>query len=214
MGLDLIPSKISRRFEFHERHHACAILARDFPDEFADLIGCLEQFKLVYGEIVSPAGSKTKIAGRFDKYFYARGWRAWSTAVEMMVDGERRGIETLSLGLSKARVACEVQWNSKAGVFSRALTTCRLLHEWNIISVGVVITQAVMLQDIVERLDKKRWQYEATAYGQATKHCSPLTDRIRDCGPGICPLLLVGIKKECYVDNRPHIGPRLTKVTE
>jgi hypothetical protein len=34
MGLDLIPQALRQKYRFDERHHACAILARDFPNEF------------------------------------------------------------------------------------------------------------------------------------------------------------------------------------
>lgn len=219
MGLDLIPESIRERFEIDERRHACAILAKDHPTEFADLMGCLEQFKLLRSEIVLPGGSKTKIAGRFDNYLYARGWKSKSTAIEMLVDSEPRNVETHSIDLCKGRVACEVQWNSKDGVFSRDLTTFRLLHEWNIISVGVVITRADELQDIFESLGwvkdkKKQWQRVATKYGQSTTHWSKLMGRIRGGDSGMCPVLLIGIMKECYVDDTPRVRPRLTKPTE
>ena len=219
MGLELIPKNIRRRFEIDERHHACAILANDYPAEFADLLGCLEQFKLQRSEIVFPGGSKSKIAARFDDYLFARGWSVKSTAVEMMVDGVPRNVKTHSIDLCKGRVACEVQWNSKDGVFSRDLTTFRLLHEWNIISVGVVITRSDELQSIFENLgwvrDKqKRWQRVASKYGQSTTHWSKLMGRIQGGDAGMCPVLLVGIRKECYIDDTPRRRIVLTKPSE
>lgn len=44
MGLDVIPKAIRRRFSVEERDHACAILAEDFPSEFADLMDCLAAY--------------------------------------------------------------------------------------------------------------------------------------------------------------------------
>ncbi len=196
-----------------------AILAHDHPGEFADLMGCLDRFKLVRSEIVSPGGGKTKIAGRFDDYLYARGWGVKSTAIEMMVDGEPRNVETHSIDLCKARVACEVQWNSKDGVFSRDLTTFRLLHEWNIISVGVVITRSDELQAIFDDLgwvkDKSgKWQRIGAKYGPSTTHWSKLMGRISGGDSGMCPVLLVGIKPECYVDDIPRVRPLLERPSE
>jgi Restriction endonuclease BglII len=219
MGTELVPQDIRNRFEIEERRHACAILANDFPTEFADLMGCLKQFKLVRSEIVNPGGSKTKIAGRFDDYLYTREWRVKSTAIEMMVDGTPRNVETHSIDLCKGRVACEVQWNSKDGVFSRDLTTFRLLHEWGIISVGIVITRSDELQGIFDKLgwvkDKKgQWQRVASKYGQSTTHWSKLMGRIQGGDSGMCPVLLIGIKKECYVDDMPRTRVVLTKPTE
>ena len=152
MGLDLIPRKIRERYETDERHHACAILATDFAAEFADLIGCVSQFELLRSEIASPGGGKSRIAARFDDYLYERGWGEKSTKIEMTIDGVPRTVATHSIDLCKGRVACEVQWNSKDGVFSRDLTTFRLLHETGIISVGVVITRSDELQDIFDEL--------------------------------------------------------------
>jgi hypothetical protein len=219
MGLDLIPGSIRERFEIDERRHACAILAHDCPTEFADLMGCLKQFKLVRSEIVYPGGSKSRIAGRFDDFLYARGWSVKSTSIEMMVDGVPRRVETHSIDLCKGRVACEVQWNSKDGVFSRDLTTFRLLHEWNIISAGVVITRSDELQNIFAKLgwvkDKQgRWHRVASKYGQSTTHWSKLMNRIHGGDAGMCPVLLVGIKKECYVDDMRRVPVVLTKPTE
>jgi hypothetical protein len=219
MGLDLIADSIRERFQIEERRHACAILASDHPAEFKDLIGCLKQFKLVRSEIVHPGGSKTKIAARFDKYLYARGWGVKSTAIEMLVDGVPRNVKTHSIDLCKGHVACEVQWNSKDGVFSRDLTTFRLLHELGIISVGVVITRSDELQEIFEDLgwvkDKKdEWQKVSKKYGESTTHWSKLMGRIAGGDSGMCPVLLIGIKKECYVDDMPRSRPVLTKPTE
>jgi hypothetical protein len=45
MALDLIPAALQARYRFAERDHACAILARDFPSEFSDLMDCLTAFK-------------------------------------------------------------------------------------------------------------------------------------------------------------------------
>lgn len=216
MALDLIPTDVLDRFQIEERHHACAILAIDFPEEFADLLGCLRQFRLLRSEIVNPGGSKSKIAGRFDDYLYERGWGVKSTAVEMMIDGVPRSVKTHLIDLCKGRVACEVQWNSKDGVFSRDLTTFRLLHEWNIISVGVIITRSDELQGIFDGLgwvrDKRNeWQRVASKYGQSTTHWSKLMGRIHGGDSGTCPVLLIGINPECYEDDiadMPIIGTR------
>jgi hypothetical protein len=219
MDLALIPKGVRSHFQIEERRHACAILAHDHRSEFSDLMGCLKQFQLLRSEIVSPGGSKTKIADRFDKYLYARGWRAKSTAIEMMVDGEPRRVETHSIDLCKARIACEVQWNSKDGVFSRDLTTFRLLHEWNIISAGVVITRSDELQDLFDDLgwvkDKyNKWQQVAKKYGQSTTHWSKLMGRIEGGDAGMCPVLLIGITKDCYVDDMPRARVVRTKPVE
>ena len=46
MGLKLIPAKLREKFTIEEREHAVAILKYDFPDEWKDILGCLEAFWL------------------------------------------------------------------------------------------------------------------------------------------------------------------------
>lgn len=216
MSLDLIPNVVRSRFQIDERHHACAILAKDFSREFNELLDCLRTFKLLRSEIEYPGGRKSKIADRFDNYLIKRGWNVKSTKVEMMVDGVPRNVKTHAIDICKGRIACEVQWNSKDGVYSRDLTTFRLLHEWNIISVGVVITRSDELQDIFVSLgwvkDKKGRPHRVAAkYGQSTTHWSKLIGRIDGGDAGTCPLLLIGITKQCYVDDTPRKRPVLKK---
>jgi hypothetical protein len=44
MSLDLIPKHLRAKYTFAEWHHACAVLAIDSPDEFRDLMKCLDSF--------------------------------------------------------------------------------------------------------------------------------------------------------------------------
>ena len=219
MGLNLLPQKIRYRYQVDERRHACAILADDHPNEFEDLVGCLSQFHLFRSEIVNPGGRKAKIATRFDDYLFARGWSEKSTTVEMSVDGIPHIVKTHSIDLCKGHVACEVQWNSKDGDLSHELTTFRQLHELNIISVGVIITRSDELQDIFSDLgwvkDKKdHWQRIASKYGQSTTHWIKVINRILGGDSGICPVLLIGIKKDCYSDDMPDQPVVFTKPAE
>ncbi len=182
-------------------------------------MGCLGSFRLLRSEILLPGGGKTKIASRFDEYLYKRGWGEKRIVIEMKVDGIDRKIETHSIDLCKGRVACEVQWNSKDGVFSRDLTTFRLLHELDIISVGVVITRCDELQEIFDSLgyvkDKRdEWQRVAAKYPSSTTHWAKLMNRIRGGDAGMCPVLLIGIGKECYVDDLPDVPFVLTEPAE
>ncbi len=134
MGLELIPAKVLERFEIEERRHACAILAHDFPNEFADLIGCLEQFKLLRSEVAVGGGGKTKIAARFDDFLRdKRGWKPRNTSIAMKLTTKQgdstevaeRNLDTHEADLCKGKIAIEVQWNNKDPFFSRDLNTFR-----------------------------------------------------------------------------------------
>ncbi len=209
MGVDLIPQHIHRRFQIEERRHACAILSNDFPDEFSDVLGCLKQFKLVRSEIVVGGGGKSKIAQRFDGFLKKRGWREKSTGIEMIVDGVRQPMETHQVDFFKNRVAVEVEWNNKDPFYSRDLNVFRLLHDLGIISVGIIITRCDELQSLFDSLglatDRKPI---GKKYGASTTHWSKLMPRVLAGGGGACPVLLVGIRRVCYVDDMVGVPVR------
>jgi len=54
--------------------HASAILASDFPAEFADIQVVLDEFRLYRSRIQAPGGSKSDIAGWIDRQLAGRGW--------------------------------------------------------------------------------------------------------------------------------------------
>ena len=54
MGLDLIPAPLHAKYQLAEYDHACAILARDFPTEFQDILDCLGGFVLKKTAILTP----------------------------------------------------------------------------------------------------------------------------------------------------------------
>jgi hypothetical protein len=216
MGLDLVPDEIHERFELHERHHACAILASDCQEQFADLIACLNGFQLLRSEIIRPGGSKTLIVQRLENLFAERGWEAQNTNVRMMIGDSVHSAKTHEIDLCKGRVACEMQWNSKDGVFSRDLGTFRVLHEWDLISAGIIITRCDELQEIFDGLgwvkDKTdNWQRVGGKYGMSTTHLSKVRTRIDSRDAGMCPLLIIGIRPNCYIDDLPDVQPILQR---
>ncbi len=156
---------------------------------------CLSAFSLVRSEIVVGGGGKTKIANRFDDCLKARGWTEKSVDIKMTVDGTTRQFETHKLDLYKNRVAVEVEWNNKDPFFSRDLNAFRLLHELGIISVGVIITRCDELQALFDSLGIGK------KYGASTTHWSKLMPRAEAGGGGSCPLLLIGIRQACYLDD-------------
>ena len=208
MSLDLIPAAIHARFQIEERRHACAILAEDFPEELADILGCLDNFELVRSEVAVGGGGRSRVTERLDGFLRSRGWNKKTHSVSMVVDGETRTLETHEVDNQKGRIAVEVEWNNKDPFFSRDLNAFRLLHELDIISVGVVITRADNLQRVFDSLgfakDKHgKWGWIGAKYGASTTHWSKLMPRVNSGGGGACPLLLVGITGATYRDDIP-----------
>jgi len=64
------------------------------------------------------------------------------------------------------------------------------------VSVGVIITRCDELQDIFKALGR------GTSYGASTTHMSKLLLRIEGGGGAGCPLLVIGISKKLYVENK------------
>jgi hypothetical protein len=201
MVLELIPQKISARFHVEERRHAIAILATDHRQEFEDILNCLDQFELLRSEIEVGGGRKSKIASRFDKFLEARGWQEKAIKVSRTIGDKTVDSETHKVDFCKGRIAVEVEWNNKDPFYSRDLNAFRLLHELDVISVGVIITRMDELQEIFNKLTDSDGEPCGRKYGASTTHWSKLMPRVDAGGAGMCPLLLVGISKRCYRDD-------------
>lgn len=197
MELNAIPAATQQKYHIEERRHASAILASDFPGELQDIVDCLDQFQLVRSEIEEGGGRKSKIASRFDDFLTRRGWVEKSVKVSRTIGDVTTDSETHKVDFFKGRVAVEVEWNNKDPFFSRDLNAFRLLHELDVISVGVLITRMDELQQIFDRLGKDIGK----KYGASTTHWSKLMPRVEAGGAGACPLLLIGITANCYTDD-------------
>lgn len=212
MGLDLLPKALFDRYHLEERRHACAVLKADFPGELQDLVDCLNNFKLLRSEIEEGGGRKSKIASRFDDFLSGtreggnwvggRGWREQQTKVSWMIGDRVVEAVTHKVDLCKGRVAVEVEWNNKDPFFARDLNAFRMLHELDVVSVGVIITRRDELQEIFDGLQDSKGKNCGRKYGASTTHWGKLMPHVDNGAAGSCPLLLVGISKACYVDDQ------------
>lgn len=198
MGIDLLPDFLREHYEITERHHAGAVLAVDFPTELADLVAVLTEFRLRHsylgraGDIRGKAGNKSPIAKAIDGAFAGRGWTEKQFNIDVEVDEENTLTPTHHVDYFKNRIAVETEWNNKDPFYDRDLTTFRLLHEYNVISVGIMITRADELQDLMDDLGRGK------SYGASTTHWSKLTPRLANRVSGGCPILAFGIKRSLY----------------
>jgi hypothetical protein len=179
-----------------ERHHACATLKTDFPEEWDDLIAALSQLRLPKSEILTPGGGKSPIAKGLDGFFFKREWKKHRFKIEVTVDGAVTLSPTHEVDYFRNRIAVEVEWNNKDPFYDRDLTTFRLLFELNVLSVGVIITRSDELQELFDKLGK------GASYGQSTTHMSKLIPRIHNRASGGCPVLAFGMKPSIYDENR------------
>jgi hypothetical protein len=194
MGLELIPPELRQKYHIEERRHACAILSVDYRGELGDILDCLNQFELLRSEVEAAGGGKSKIAKRFDAFLAKRDWKEKSIKVSRQIGDKTVESETHKVDFSKSRVAVEVEWNNKDPFFSRDLNAFRLLHELDVISVGVIITRMDELQKLFDGLGK----VVGRKFGASTTHWSKLIPRVEASGAGNCPLLLIGITTRCY----------------
>jgi restriction endonuclease BglII len=192
MGTDLIPANVRSKFEVAERHHACAILKHDFPDEWRDLLSVLGDFCLPKSHIITPGGGKSPIATALNGSFYKRDWKKKVFKIRVQVDDVVTLAPTHEVDYFKNRIAIETEWNNKTAFYDRDLTTFRLLFDLNVLSVGVIITRADELQEIFDELGK------GSSYGPSTTIFSKLIPKLDNRASGGCPVLAFGMTKRTY----------------
>jgi hypothetical protein len=195
MRLEAIPKKLAQRYKFKEWNHAAAILSGDFPEQWADLLGCLNRFKLKKSAIVISGGGRSQIPMELDGYLNARGWAEHQFNIGIRVDGGDIQVPTHKIDNFKKSVAIEVEWNNKTEFYDRDLNNFRLLHQLRVLSVGVIITRASELQKVFDNLGI------GTKYGNSTTHWNKLLPKIDGGGAGGCPVLAIGITTKCYDAN-------------
>lgn len=197
MTLDLIPAPIRKRYEVAERHHACAVLATDFPVEWKDILAALDHLSLPRSHILAPGGGKSPISKGINGFFAKRGWKEKSFDIRITADGAEMLAPTHHVDYFKNRVAIETEWNNKDPFYDRDLTTFRLLFEINVLSVGVIITRGDDLQAIFDKIGKAT----GNKYGGSTTHMSKLAPRLNNRSAGGCPVLAFGITGALYDHN-------------
>lgn len=195
MGIELLPKYIRKNYEVHEWKHACAILKEDFPEELADILEVLKDFKLKESWITNPGGRKSKISESIDSYLYDRGWVEKKFKTQVIVDENTMDTPTHKVDCFRNCVALEIEWNNKDPFFDRDLNNFRLLFDLRAVSVGVIITRCDDLQDIFNKLGR------GSSYGASTTHMSKLLPRIEGGSGAGCPILVFGISKSLFVEN-------------
>ena len=185
-------------YEFHNYGHALEILDAAFPEEWADIQEALRQFRLTKDDILKAGGNESPIPKKFDDVLYPRGWREIRIAGDLVLklyprqNAQRRG-RFSSEPFEQDTITGE--WNSKDQTFDRDLLAMRTYHECGLIDVGVIVTRS-------ETLNAKFKEYGIMQkYGASTTWLGKLLYRLDSRRNGGCPILAVGIKKECVIDD-------------
>jgi len=195
MGIENLPELIRNKYQIQEWRHASAILEKDFPNEWNEIIDVLSRFRLLRSEILEPGGGKSPIANRIDRRFNELGWAETSFDTGIIVDNVERDSPTHKVDNFKNGVAVEVEWNNKDPFFDRDLNNFRLLFDLRVISVGVIITRCSNLQILFDELGKGK------SYGASTTHWNKLIPRLEGGSGGGCPVIAFGITRGLYLEN-------------
>jgi len=192
---DLSPF-ILQNYDVREWRHATAILAKDFPDEFKDIVELLTDFRLYASDIILGGGNKSKVAKRVDATLIdKKEWKEKAFDVKIEIDGVERDSPTHKIDCVKNHVGFEVEWNNKDPFYDRDLNNFRLLFDMGAISVGVILTRSSDLEQVFRDIGRY------SSYGQSTTHWNKLIPRLEGGAGGGCPVLAFGIKPSLYVDD-------------
>lgn len=138
-------------FDIQFVSHAAGILAQDFPQAIDELEAALSHLDLPITEIIGSGGGETKFTQRLRKALAAANWPKHVFEITKTVDGVRK--ESTSHEVDHVRrfdngvVALEIEWNNKDPFFDRDLENFKRLHAEGAISVGVLVTRGLSLQD-------------------------------------------------------------------
>ena len=219
MGIDkYISPDILNRYEYNNYGHALEILHESFPIEWAELQDCLRKLRLTITDICTAGGNESPIPKKFDEVLYPYGWREIRISGDLVVKKyprqttQRRGrfadqpyeVETIegyidghNIDFLKNRVAFDLEWNSKDQTFDRDLLAMRTYFDCGLIDVGVIVTRAEELNEVFKTVKDGGGQPLMKKYGASTTWMGKLTYRLDSRRNGGCPILAIGIRKEC-----------------
>ena len=140
--------------EFHS--HAEAILSVDFGEVALQLEAILTTATIPIEEIIGSGGGETKGTQRLRRALHDHGWRKHKFVIQRTIDGiERESISHEVDHIARfpaGAVALEIEWNNKDPFFDRDLENYKRLHADGAISIGIIITRGVSLQDEMRAL--------------------------------------------------------------
>ncbi len=191
----LVPQDLHDLYHVREWRNATGVLTTACPNEWADIVAILREFRLYRSEIEAGGGNRSLISRRLDDAFNKRGWTEKRFATAILIDDRRFDSPTHSVDCFKGRVAVEIEWNNKDPFFDRDLNNFRLLFDLRAIDVGVIVTRGSELQRIFDRL------FKGPSYGRATTHHEKLIPRLDGGGGGGCPVLAFAISERLYLDD-------------
>ena len=109
-------------------------------------------------------------------------------------------IDGHNIDFIKGKVAFDLEWNSKDQTFDRDLLAMRTYFDCGLIETGIIVTRARELNEIFKMLLDENGKPLLPKYGASTTWMGKLEYRLKSRRNGGCPILAIGIKKECVKD--------------
>jgi hypothetical protein len=205
---DYLPAEFLELYEVHNYRHAAEVLATGCPEEFAELIGALSQFRITTADILAKGGNESQIPKRLASLFRPLRWFETRirgdlvVTIETHTDGGKEIVEARlddfmdghKVDFVKNRVAFDLEWNSKDQTFDRDLYAFRAFHEAGVISAAVLLTRSAELNEVFKSLKIM------PKYGASTTWMGKLLYRMKAGRNGGCPVLVLGITQKLIED--------------
>ena len=119
MSLEQVPPFLRENYEVGEWRHAVAIMVADFPEEWADIVAVLSEFRLYRSEILRPGGRKSGVSTRIDEALTRLGWAEQGFETKIVVDDAVLESPTHKVDCFKNGVGLEIEWNNKDPFYDR-----------------------------------------------------------------------------------------------
>ena len=137
-------------FDIQTVNHAQAILEEDFSVQLDEICDALLELRIPGWELIQGGGGEAASTQRLRRMLNERRWLKHRFVISKIVDGDEKSsvgheIDHVRTGDS-GTIALEIEWNNKDPFFDRDLENFQRLHAEGIISVGVVITRGMSLQ--------------------------------------------------------------------
>ena len=175
---DYIDADLLDRFEFYNYNHAIEIITQAFPKEWSDVVECLRKLDITTDDLREAGGNETKIPKKFDDVLYPCGWREIRISGDLHIKFYPRQADLLAM---------------------------RTYYDCDIVSAGIIVTRSQELNDVFKTVydfDKNShsWKPIMRKYGASTTWMGKLLYRLESRRNGGCPVLAIGIKKNCVSD--------------
>jgi CRISPR-associated protein Csd2 len=188
-----LPQDIQQVYEIRDYHHAAAILASEFPEEFKDVCQALSSFRITTADILAKGGNESAIPKKLSAILCPE-WKEEKLQANLVVGDKTISSDTHRIDYVKGRVALDLEWNSKDQTFDRDLYAFRTFFEFGKISVAILITRSEKLNPVFKKLGVM------PKYGASTTHLGKLWPRLDASRHGGCPVLVFGITPASITD--------------